>query len=140
MPTWDDRMPVTRSDPDAFLFMGADPAWTPTREFKLADAPDAAAGQCSECGGDAGLPLLDADDLPILDHNGKPIVLTEVPVGSHRVCGRCMRSGKDQRSQGAPGSGVVSDPDVPVACPDDPGYVERDGVRVPERFARLMKG
>jgi hypothetical protein len=85
MPTWDDRMPVTRSDPDAFLFMGADPAWTPTREFKLADAPDAAAGQCSECGGDAGLPLLDSDNLPILDHNGKPIVSDR---GSRRLAPR----------------------------------------------------
>ncbi|WP_422927022.1 hypothetical protein [Singulisphaera sp. PoT] len=29
---------------------------------------------------------------------------------------------------------------IPVACKDDPGYVERDGMKVPERFARMMKG
>jgi hypothetical protein len=121
--------------------MGADPCWTPEREFKLPDASDAEPGRCDLCGGDDGLSVSGPDGQPILDPDGTPIVLTEVPVGSHRVCARCMRSGRDQRSLPSPAYvGVVSDPDVPQPCPDHPGCVVRNGVHVPERFARKMKG
>lgn len=122
---WSDYVPPDRVDPDAFLFCGADPCWTPAREYKLPDDPDAAAGLCDLCGGDADLMVIGED--------------------SHRICARCMRD-RGSGSLSAHGllardiAVVTDDPAVPVACPDDPGFVERDGVKVPEKYARLMKG
>jgi hypothetical protein len=124
---WSDHAPPDRVDPDAFLFMGADPCWSPAREIKLPDDADAAGGLCAECGGD--------DDADV------------IPDGSHRVCARCGRYGRDRRPHSLPALATPArivdcrpDPDLPVACPDQPGYVTRNGVTVPERFARLLKG
>lgn len=135
MSAWSDHVETDSIDHDAFLFMGADPEWTPAREEKLADAPDKPAGRCRLCGGDRGFPLLDAVGNPVVGYDGSPIVISEVPPGSHRVCARCMRSGDDQHSQGVrPGGG-------PSVVPrDEAGYVSRDGVSVPERYAGMLLG
>ncbi|WP_422932061.1 hypothetical protein [Singulisphaera sp. PoT] len=140
---WDSFETASPIDRDAFLFMGADPAWTPDREFKAADADDAAEGECSLCGGD-GAVLTDEGGDPATDAEGRVILVSCIPDGSRRVCARCGRYGRDRvpRSMGYSQPTISEPPDDgnPVACEDDPGYVERDGVKVPEKYARLMKG
>jgi hypothetical protein len=90
--------------------------WTPDRENKAVAHADAPAGSCALCGGD--------DDAEV------------IPRGSHRVCARCMRSGRDRHSAAA--KGLKDADNLPVAS--EPGYVTRNGVTVPERFSRLLKG
>lgn len=106
-------------DYSAFLFMGADPSWTPSRENRRAldDAP----GGCALCGGEGG----------------------KIGDGDRVVCARCQRYGRDE-SLG--GTSVPADPAKaaePVAG-DEPGYVlkrtPRGTITVPEKYARLMKG
>lgn len=131
---WSDMPPVAPIDPDAFLYMGADPAWTPDREYRSPMDADGSPGLCSECGGDPHV-LIDPEGRIVLDLSGRPVLSpTAVPVGSKRVCARCMRYGREK----APPASVPSS--VPVACEDDPGYVRRGSVVVPERFARMLKG
>lgn len=126
MSVWSDHVPVADIDPDLIPFFGADPAWTPAKEEKLADAPDKAAGQCINCGGDEGFPF-------VVD-GGRTIVVSAVPPGSNRVCMRCQRTGDDQHSLGA----RSGRPEVMTVV--EPGYVFRDGVSVPEKFAGLLDG
>lgn len=134
MSVWSDHHPASDVDPELIPFFGADPAWTPAMEEKLADAPDKPAGACIKCGGDEGFPLLDAEGLPVHTSDGSPIVVSEIPPGSKRVCMRCQRTGEDQHSQAARPRGM------PMVVPrDDPGYVSRDGISVPERFARMLE-
>lgn len=60
------------------------------------------------------------------------------PLHGFTYCLLCDRCGIDPRLPlAAPGPLPAS---VPLFCPDDPGYVERNGVKVPERFSRMMKG
>jgi hypothetical protein len=113
---WKDHRAPDRIDLYTFLYTGADPCWTPDRETKDPGHLDAPAGSCALCGGDE-----DA---------------ATIPRGSHRVCGRCMRSGSDRHSAAA--KGLKDADNLPVAA--EPGYVTRNGVTVPERFSRLLKG
>lgn len=127
--------PPTPKDPDAFLFMGADPAWTPAREYGNPKVdPDHARGEpCILCHGDGAEVVLPSGLIAILEG--------EVPEGSHRVCGRCMKYGLDHRLGEAL---IVADPDQPVES-DRPGYVVKEfangcTVEAPEKNARQLKG
>lgn len=122
---WSDEVPATRIDRDAFLYMGSDPAWTPAREYRRPRDEDAADGDCILCGGVGALVIGPGDVL---------LIHRDVPDGSHRVCARCMRYGRERHE----GPGLPDDPDMPT--PVGTGYVSRRGVTIPEKFARLMKG
>lgn len=124
---WSDELPVDRIDRDAFLYMGSDPCWSPQREFKRTDSGDVAPGECQLCGGVGSL-FYEAD--------GSLGIWREIPSGSHRICARCMRYGQDPRIDEVEVGAFVE----PLARPEAVGYVTRDGVTVPERYARLLKG
>jgi hypothetical protein len=149
MPSWSDVMPPDRVDPDAFLFMGADPCWTPDRESKLPGHFDAPEGLCLLCGGDDYVPVDDAGN-PYVDPRGHVVVVaveSAIEPGSHRVCGRCMKSGKPgDGSRGVQGVGpgdrasaTLADSSRWEPAPDQPGFVTRNGVTIPERFARKAR-
>lgn len=132
MPKWDERLPASPVDPDAFLYMGADPCWTPDREYRT---PAEAEGECLLCGGVGTILADDAGD-PILAPDGSLVVRREIEPGSRRICARCFRSGRDPLPVVNPHDGP--DPGAFVAA--EPGYVTRDGVTIPERYAGLAKG
>lgn len=106
MADWSDPDPGL-IDGDAFLYMGSDPCWTPAREWRRPGDPDGAIGCCSLCGGSAP--------------DG------EIPKGSHRVCARCMRYGRER-------AGTKS----PQVSLEGSGYVSRGGVSVPEKYSHLL--
>lgn len=126
---WSDEVAPDRIDRDAFLYMGADPCWTPATEFKSAGGPDPAAGDCMLCGGDGVVISLT---------DGTSSLHRDIPAGSRRVCARCMRYGRERLAGSDASAPSPDDPEVPVSA--EPGYVTRGGVTVPERFARLLKG
>ena len=123
--TWRDELPAGFIDREAFLYMGADPCWTPAREFKSVGGVDRAPGDCFLCGGVGSL---------VLNDDGSLSLHRDIPDGSRRVCARCMRYGRERLKVPE----LPDDPDVPVLA--EPGYVSRDGITIPERYARLMKG
>ncbi len=152
--SWAQLKPADWVDPDAFLFLGADPAWTPEKEDGRAVAPRT--GLCPLCGGKGHHGR---------DAGGGPAYLPgAIPDGSHGVCGRCHRYGLDRildRSRplasrpgrddagshepdGRPGGGKLdlSSLVVSVKPVAEPGFVTKvvtaGTVTVPERFAYLL--
>lgn len=127
---FDDYVAPSWVDPDAFLFMGADPAWTPAREYGNPKVdPDHKLGEpCILCHGDGAEIVLPDETVAIL--------VGEIEPGTHRVCGRCMKYGLDHRLAAAE---VAANPDQPVGA-DRPGYVVKGNVEVPEKYARQLKG
>lgn len=118
-------MPIGIVDRNAFLFMGADPCWTPRREFKRTHDEDIADCDCVLCGGVGNL---------ILTVDGNLALHLDIPEGSHRVCARCMRYGLEQIK-------VLTITDGQGGLESDgSGNVVRDGVAVPEKYSYLLKG
>ena len=87
---WDSFKPPEWVDDEAFLFLGADPAWTPAKEQRREIDPDGAPGQCSLCGGSGKLELGDLATRTMFT------VYLEVAIeqGDPNVCGRCGRYGR----------------------------------------------
>jgi hypothetical protein len=119
-------------DREAFLFMGADPAWTPAREYGNPRLdPDHRHGEpCILCHGDGAHIHLPDGTTAILEG--------EIGIGSHRVCARCMRYGLDHRLGLDAKAEAKSDTKDPIES--RPGYVSKGNVEVPEKYARQLKG
>jgi hypothetical protein len=145
---WADYQVISWVDPEAFLFMGADPSWTPAREEKLEGCEDAAPQRCHLCGGSKGEYLKDAWGNLLYSPTTKlPAIglAPQIERGSHAVCARCMRYGrpweierrKDRlvRHQ-SPQASSPPKPEPPkVAEKVIPG---RGTITVPEEFSHLL--
>jgi hypothetical protein len=135
---WANFRPPEWVDREAFLFCGADPAWTPEKEYRRQDAPDAAPGKCSLC------------------EDGDPT-----------VCARCRRYGRQHLIDGAPArlapergtaaaatekasndkaetSGRVPPPpaaaaSLVVVCTEHDDCVRRGDIHVPTKFAAMLE-
>lgn len=133
---WDNRLPVDWVDPQAILFCGADPAWSPEKENRTPEAPDNEEGLCLLCGGVGEFDESKAEAGQLVFKPGR------ILHGQRLVCARCMRYGldyrlKDMKPVEAVEVEVVEDNDEVVQS--GPGYVRRGAVQVPEKYARLMK-
>lgn len=166
---WAHFKPPEWVDPEAFLFCGPDPSWTPAKESVNTAPPPP--GECPHCKS-RGMYAHDADGHLIRDDAGEPIFLRgAIEDGSHAVCPRCRRYGLDRLLDRAPISAmlrprdesevIVDDDDGPrkatapgkldlsalvlaVAPPAEPGFVTRSvaagSVSVPEKYAHLLGG
>lgn len=117
---WTDFCPPTWIDPEAFLYMGADPAWTPAKEEKQQGCADAAPSRCCLCGGADGEYLHDEWGNLLYDPVSKfPAVklAPQIKPGSAGVCGRCMRYGRQRKLQ-AKSAGMAAS--APVPAPSQP--------------------
>jgi hypothetical protein len=161
---WDSFRPPEWVDREAFLFCGADPAWTPAKEQRLASAPDAVPGKCSLCGGDGKVELGDLATRTMF------VVYLEVAIepGDPTVCGRCGRYGRQHLIDGRPApasqaprpeapkekpaeapppesgrtpppaAATSSCPALVVVCAEHPDCVRRGDIHVPTKYAAML--
>ncbi len=102
---WAGYKPPEWIDPDAFLYMGADPSWTPAKEGIHSATP--LLGECSHCKG-RGTFAHDDDGSLVRDESGAPIfLLGAIEDGSHAVCPKCRRYGQERRVDKTPISAML---------------------------------
>jgi hypothetical protein len=132
--TWAAFKPPSWVDPDAFLFCGADPSWTPEKEG-IACAPPPP-GECPHCRS-RGCYAHDADGNLLRDEWGEPVFLRgAIEDGSHAVCPKCRRYGLDRLLDRTP-LGVMMRERPQADDGDGAGDDDDDGKRVDAITGRL---
>jgi hypothetical protein len=153
---WANFRPPEWVDTEAFLFCGADPSWTPEKEFRQATAPDNLPGKCSLCGGEGRIEI---DGVEYL-------MAVAIEDGDATVCGRCKRYGRQHLIDKKPlpaGTApkvetttvgpetVWDDPEKPVpppsaslsrlvvVCTEHADCVRRGDVHVPTKYAAMLE-
>jgi hypothetical protein len=107
---WANFRPPEWVDGEAFLFCGADPAWTPAKEQRLATDPDGAPGKCRLCGGE-GRVEIDGEEY---------LVRIAIERGDPNVCGRCGRYGRQHLIDTSPVITLLAPrQETPAAAADD---------------------
>lgn len=121
--SWEHFKPPRWVDPDAFLFCGPDPSWTPEKEgIAIAPPPP---GECPHCRS-RGCHAVDAAGALVRDEWGEPVFLRgAIEDGSPAVCPRCRRYGREYRLDRTPLSVLIRE--RANVAPDEDGDDEPRG-------------